>query len=242
MKHLEFSIGKLQGRHPINLTMASVVIFLAFSACSVNSIDDMEPAGFNKSISTHDNGQFTLVEDNARANGFANGPSESGFFVWRHEEVPFGVTLIDDNSNLVATITWPDQLPGFCGGGFPEELLNFQTILVNNPQGAYIEFVTGEVQARVFEGPLSTTDFSGWCPFFADGPVLAEGTVEYNDSWIEVNNNAVNFTWNVNAHGDLLSPEGDTKRLAARVTFKWNVDEDLNTLLDVVQTVSVRLN
>jgi len=180
-----------------------------------------------------------------KSTGFDNAPSQSGAYVVRsEEEILFGFTLVDNKSNLVATLGYPTSIPSYCGGDAPLNVLTFQDILRANNGERIVEILKGQLEAKVYRGPLSTQDLSQWCPFFQNATLLAEGTVSVVSHTNEENDPNTNnqFVWGFQFHGKLLSPENKVEQFSAHVLFSWDKEDDFNTLLDLVQSVSVQLH
>jgi len=194
----------------------------------------------------------TEVESVSEANlktskGIANAPSESGLYVVRIPiEGGHAYTLVDSKTELVCTIGHPD-IPWYCGGDYPIDIVDFQFIVAGNYEDHWIVQSQGEVlQARVYQGPfIWDNNIEEFCSFLDNATLLAEGTVSmtYRDNdwnWLFDPNytNSFGFT----AQGELLSPEGEVKHLRAGTNWLWNRDTgDFDTLVDLEQTTSIRL-
>jgi len=145
---------------------------------------------------------------------------------------------------LVATIGYPDLLPTFCGGDFPDDILTFQDIISASNGERIISLGQGDLKVHVFGGTLNDiNDFSTWCPFLSSAPLLAEGygkaVAPTNDLSISETNNTANMILTIN--GELLSPSNEIKRFTARVLFSFDKEEEFNSLLDILVSVTIQL-
>jgi hypothetical protein len=122
--------------------------------------------------------------------------------------------------------------------------MTFQDVILNNG-GRWVDIGQGDLKVYVFRGtPDDINDFDTWCPFLSSATLLAEGyasaTSAINDLWYTDTNNVANSALAVN--GELLSLTNEKKHFAARVLFSYDKEEEFNSLLDIVVSVTVQLN
>ncbi|WP_258105263.1 hypothetical protein [Marinoscillum sp. MHG1-6] len=220
------------------------LLILVMSSCANNDEDIIAPAPVSAPMVVGNNEDIWSSE-NQSTKGIENAPNTSGSFVIRDSyEGAFALTLVDNVSKLVATIGYPDLIPTYCGGGFPEDVVAFQDIIAANNGDRALSLGQGKMHVKVFQGPLSTVDFSEWCPFFTNSEVLAEGTVRVisptNELYpAETNNKMI---WSVQFHGKLLTLDNEIKNVSGGVLFTWDKEEEFNSLLDLVERVSLQLH
>jgi len=111
----------------------------------------------------------------------------------------------------------------------------------------------GEVGVKVYQGThvydnnvSRDENVAEFCSILANAPLLAEGTATViyhdNDFYGSYSPNQTGI-FGISVQGQLTAPDGESKRLSAGVNFLWPEDaEDVNTILDVLINVTVRLN
>ncbi|MDU8886647.1 hypothetical protein RXV94_10785 [Yeosuana sp. MJ-SS3] len=216
----------------MTLSLLFIMVLFTFVSCSKN-----EDGIMKESIS-----EANLVTSQR----IENAPEQSGAFLFRDDYLFVGKTFIDAKSELILTVGHPDPLPVFCGGNFYDDIIQYQDIIAASNFERIVTLGQGEVQVYVYRGTLENIyDFPSWCPFFSTAPIEAEGmatvTEVINDYGFFGNTNN-NVSWSIQVIGKILSPENEIKHLSARILFSWDKEEPISSLLDIVTSVTVRLN
>jgi len=227
-------------RQILFIMMFNIITAVSFSSCSDESVTMS-----NESIS-----EANLVT----SKGIENAPAESGVYVIRYQLEGFlSYTLIDFKTQRMLTVNYPDQLPSYCGGGVPMDIINVQEIIAGSNEYHHTVFAEGEVGVKVYQGThvydnnvSRDENVAEFCSILANAPLLAEGTATViyhdNDFYGSYSPNQTGI-FGTSVQGQLTAPDGESKRLSAGVNFLWPEDaEDVNTILDVLINVTVRLN